>query len=47
MNSDRELFAWKKQPETLEKWDARCREKAPSFPDARIEGDFESCFHAL
>lgn len=47
MDSDKELFEWKKQKETTENQDARCTEKAPVFCEARSKGDFEECFHAL
>lgn len=47
MKSDKELYTWKKQKETLKNWDNRCREKAPLFIEARNKDDFETCFHEL
>lgn len=47
MTSDKELFLWKQQKETLEEWDNRCNNKAEGFLEARSEGDFETCFHKL
>lgn len=47
MTNDKELFLWKQQKETLEEWDNRCSKKAEGFPEARSEGDFETCFHKL
>ncbi len=47
MASDKELFLWKKQQRTIEDWDNQCREKAPAFLEARLKGNFETCFHEL
>lgn len=47
MKSDKELFVWKKEKETIENWDNRCKEKAPLFQEAKKKGDFEACFHEL
>lgn len=47
MKSDKELFEWKKEKETIENWNNRCKEKAPLFQEAKSKGDFESCFHEL
>lgn len=47
MTSDKELFMWKKQKKTLEEWDNQCRKKSQLFLEARLNGDFETCFHEL
>jgi len=44
---DKELFLWKKQEKTMNDWDGQCMQKAPDFLEARLKGDFETCFHAL